>query len=1194
MKQKMAYKVKQKIIVPIIVLLIFNFVMPNYSMASVWGFLVSPVTYVFSLVGDILNDLIYVSLNNGKGDGIFPPSDDEAYVEGDSNIGSFLERNGSGIIESESDIPVRSMSTDDIQGDYGVPNIKVTPAEIFSNKIAMLDANYFNDTYKDKIGGESRSIVAALKEIVASWYNVFRLTAMVGLLSVLVYLGIRIIISSTSDNPKEQAKYKKMLQDWLVSLCLLFCLHYMMAFIMTAVEELTKVISNSDFKANSSSKDEDSKDFSIAKELYFYVQRGENKLSDLDEESANDVVQQAKDEGYVYTDSDLEDLIEAFNGKDTPNITGESIQKLSISDFKRTFSEDEIRGIVYAFTNKNLSPDGFDGYAQANYVMRAIMSLNIGNEEYSKLEDEETYNGYTINQLLTKYRKLKSNIESGEEEDYGYEGTVPADADVKDNKPVAFYTNLTGYMRFCIENKDFTPKVIAAIMYLALTFYTVYFIWIYIKRLLTITLLTMIAPLVALTYPLDKVKDSRAQAFNFWLKEYIANAILPIIHYILYSILVTSAMDLIITVPLYAIFALAFIVPAEKIVKSMFGLNAKTPPPPGGFITGAMTAKFLQNAAGFHSKKDKNTETNKNNKTKIRTNNPRGIQTSLSDFIAMSGGNTSASNQVQNDSVLQAYTSAGYGKNAQGDYYNPYTKKYEKGYDPHYDPAFNKQLKTSGAQQTTGNTTDDASTTARNLERHSDESDVGNVEKETEAIEEPGKFRRIYNNAKHMAKRRYTLPDGALATGATLLGRAGKLAAKTGIRFAGAGIGLAGGIVGGNMSDMGKGIAGGLVAGTMLSNRMFKDSSTKNSIVDFTNELFKGEEYAAERASDREFMKDENTIEYMNTYHRGMRTTEKKAYMRRMNLYKMSGAGDNLKTLDKLVKWEDEEVNKGGDRSGVQRRLIQIAKYASRVGTSDFASGKADELEGELAEQLMTVTGISEEKAHENAIDIIEKTSELKGTPVKMNLNKKLEEIRKAKEEKKKDGKKEKEKKTEEKREKAQENLEKEKTKKEKMEEKFQNSGEDDKKPENKKQEAKPEEPNNKQQERRRQRRELTKGNTNTDKNGYSRRRKNDRNKTKDTKNTNKPTTKAEAREKFESRRLNKPEDTKLNNNINKEKKQNNDVRGEGERKTRDEKNTRRDRSLNRENRRKTEIKRKPNSVRTQKKPIRLKNIDNK
>ena len=47
------------------------------------------------------------------------------------------------------------------------------------------------------------------------------------------------------------------------------------------------------------------------------------------------------------------------------------------------------------------------------------------------------------------------------------------------------------------------------------------FTWIYIKRAITVAFLTLMAPLVAITYPIDKINDGQAQAFDRWLKEYI-------------------------------------------------------------------------------------------------------------------------------------------------------------------------------------------------------------------------------------------------------------------------------------------------------------------------------------------------------------------------------------------------------------------------------------------------------------------------------------------------------------------------------------------------------------------------------------------------------------------------------------------------------------------------------------------------
>ena len=40
---------------------------------------------------------------------------------------------------------------------------------------------------------------------------------------VLLYVGIRMMLSSIAS---EKSKYKKMLGDWVISMCLVFVLHY--------------------------------------------------------------------------------------------------------------------------------------------------------------------------------------------------------------------------------------------------------------------------------------------------------------------------------------------------------------------------------------------------------------------------------------------------------------------------------------------------------------------------------------------------------------------------------------------------------------------------------------------------------------------------------------------------------------------------------------------------------------------------------------------------------------------------------------------------------------------------------------------------------------------------------------------------------------------------------------------------------
>ena len=243
---------------------------------------------------------------------------------------------------------------------------------------------YVEFNYVKSLTDGKTSVAKQLQPTIAKWYKTTRLIAIVGLLSVLVYVGIRIILSSTG---QDKAKYKKMFMDWLTALCLLFILHYIMAFILEISSMLTKIFLNN----------------------------------------------------------------------------------------------------VMDNQNKDI---------------------------------------------------LMSNLRSSIELDQTFRGTA----------------SLT-------------------IMYIALVILTATFTLQYLKRVIYMAFLTMIAPLIALTYPLDKIKDGEAQAFKMWLREYIFNSLLQVVHLFVYCLLVGSSMDFILVNPIYGIVAITFIVPAEKFIRKMFGFD---------------------------------------------------------------------------------------------------------------------------------------------------------------------------------------------------------------------------------------------------------------------------------------------------------------------------------------------------------------------------------------------------------------------------------------------------------------------------------------------------------------------------------------------------------------------------------------------------------------------------------------------
>ena len=169
----------------------------------------------------------------------------------------------------------------------------------------------------------------------------------------------------------------------------------------------------------------------------------------------------------------------------------------------------------------------------------------------------------------------------------------------KEGDSYNLYVNLMGYARLKqqLNALDANGNVVVnwdyigyAIIYMTLVIYTVMFLIIYLKRVIYMAFLTMIAPLVALTYPIDKISDGKAQAFDAWLKEYAYNLLLQPFHLLLYTMLIGSVMDLAANNMLYALVALGFLIPAEKLLRKFFGFEKSAI---AGNIVGGMVGGSL-------------------------------------------------------------------------------------------------------------------------------------------------------------------------------------------------------------------------------------------------------------------------------------------------------------------------------------------------------------------------------------------------------------------------------------------------------------------------------------------------------------------------------------------------------------------------------------------------------------------------
>lgn len=451
--------------------------------------------------------------------------------------------------------------------DVYLPMYTYSAEEIFKGNILLFDVNFFDDVPEieaktnsegevqyyyyindegEEVKTSNQSSIAMLKETISSWYNALRNICLVIMLSVLVYIGIRILLSSVAS---DRAKYMTMLKDWFVGLCLLFLMHYIMAFSVTLVEKLTDVVK--------SSVDENG--------YMVVIQDKDGKLSEaVDEEHLNqpDTIQEENGEKYLY-----------------------------------------------------------------------------------------------------------------------------------------WPTNLMGSLRLQLQMEQYGAQYIGlAICFFILISFTVYFTFVYLKRLLYMAFLTLIAPMVALTYCIDKINDGSAQGFNKWFKEYIFNLLIQPMHLLLYYILVTSAFELAGKNVIYSIVAIGFMIPAERLLRSLFGFEKASTP---GMLNGAAGAALATTAihkltglAGKGGKSGKGSDGSGSDKSSDNDSTPLRTHDVDSTNEMLGKGEDSRENSIvneekRNNAALEKYRSEGYGQNANGEFFNPWTDEYDSDYDPRQDKAYN-------------------------------------------------------------------------------------------------------------------------------------------------------------------------------------------------------------------------------------------------------------------------------------------------------------------------------------------------------------------------------------------------------------------------------------------------------------------------------------------------------------------------
>lgn len=112
------------------------------------------------------------------------------------------------------------------------------------NRIPLFNINYFNTDPTYEVGdieitADPNNI--NIKEGITSVYYICRLLAMIISMLVLIYIGIRMTLSTVAS---DQAKYKKMLMSWLESMVIMFFLVYIISAVIYFGETITGIFYN--------------------------------------------------------------------------------------------------------------------------------------------------------------------------------------------------------------------------------------------------------------------------------------------------------------------------------------------------------------------------------------------------------------------------------------------------------------------------------------------------------------------------------------------------------------------------------------------------------------------------------------------------------------------------------------------------------------------------------------------------------------------------------------------------------------------------------------------------------------------------------------------------------------------------------------------------------------------------------------
>ena len=118
--------------------------------------------------------------------------------------------------------------------------------------------------------------------------------------------------------------------------------------------------------------------------------------------------------------------------------------------------------------------------------------------------------------------------------------------------------------------------MIGMVMYMTLVYFAIRYTIVYLKRLLTLIVLTLMAPAVGVAYALQKVFSGKSSSLTTWMTEYIMNVLIQVVHAIIYSVFISTALIMSlqsVSGMILALILMNYALKAEKTFRTIFKMG---------------------------------------------------------------------------------------------------------------------------------------------------------------------------------------------------------------------------------------------------------------------------------------------------------------------------------------------------------------------------------------------------------------------------------------------------------------------------------------------------------------------------------------------------------------------------------------------------------------------------------------------